>query len=576
MDFLQHLSKLGIIPENTLDIFLRELHEVHQGDSEALLVAKGLTIEQVLKLKSDFYGIPSRVVDPNAITFEVLKYIPQDSAKHYKYVPLGVTDNVLEVGIVEPGNIQANDALQFIVAKLGIPFTYYLISQQNYDAIIKNYDNVSGNVDEALTEFESGELVNIDDMSLLRKEKKEALAEGEEKIVEDAPIVKIVSSILRDAVTKDASDIHIEHTGKEVRVRFRLDGSLQTMLTLPVSVFSGVTARIKILGKLRLDEKRKPQDGGFSANINNRKIDFRLSTFPTYYGEKVVMRILDAEKGVKPITELNLSKRNMNLIREALAKPYGIILMTGPTGSGKSTTLFSMLNEIDRDTENVVSLEDPVEYHMPGVSQSQVQADIGYTFAAGLRSILRQDPDVIMVGEIRDKETAGLAIQAALTGHMVFSTLHTNTAIGAIPRLIDMGVDPYLIAPTLILVLGQRLIKTISPTAKKEVPMDEATRALILKQFDDLKEEYKKELPLDINVLYEGIPSKENPSGMKGRMAVMEAFVIDKETERLILTNPVEPELYKIARSKGMITLREDALIKALEGYTTLQEAYSV
>lgn len=576
MEFLQHLSKLGIIPENTLDIFLRELNEVYNGDSEALLVAKGLTVEQILRLKSDFYGIPSKIVDANAITFEVLKYIPQDSAKHYKYVPLGVTDNVLEVGIVEPGNIQANDALQFIVAKLGIPFTYYLISQQNYDAIIKNYDNVSGNVDEALTEFESGNLVNIDDTSLLRKEKTEALAEGEEKIVEDAPIVKIVSSILRDAVTKDASDIHIEHTGKEVRVRFRLDGSLQTVLTLPVNVFAGVTARIKILGKLRLDEKRKPQDGGFSANINNRKIDFRLSTFPTYYGEKVVMRILDAEKGVKPITELNLSKRNMNLIREALAKPYGIILMTGPTGSGKSTTLFSMLNEIDRDTENVVSLEDPVEYHMPGVSQSQVQADIGYTFAAGLRSILRQDPDVIMVGEIRDKETAGLAIQAALTGHMVFSTLHTNTAIGAIPRLIDMGVDPYLIAPTLILVLGQRLIKTISPTAKKEIPMDEATRALILKQFDDLNEEYKKELPLDINVLYEAVPSKENPTGMKGRMAVMEAFVIDKETERLILTNPVEPELYKIARSKGMITLREDAIIKALEGYTTLQEAYSV
>lgn len=576
MEFLQHLSKLGIIPENTLDIFLREFTDIYHGDAEALLLAKGLTVEQVLKLKSDFYGIPVKIVDPNTITFEVLKYIPQDSAKHYKYVPLGVTDNVLEVGIVEPGNIQANDALQFIVAKLGIPFTYYLISQQNYDAIIKNYDNVSGNVDEALTEFESGNLVNIDDTSLLRKEKTDTTAEGEEKIVEDAPIVKIVSSILRDAVTKDASDIHIEHTGKEVRVRFRLDGSLQTVLTLPVNVFAGVTARIKILGKLRLDEKRKPQDGGFSANINNRKIDFRLSTFPTYYGEKVVMRILDAEKGVKPIDQLNLSKRNMALIREALAKPYGIILMTGPTGSGKSTTLFSMLNEIDRDTENVVSLEDPVEYHMPGVSQSQVQADIGYTFAAGLRSILRQDPDVIMVGEIRDKETAGLAIQAALTGHMVFSTLHTNTAIGAIPRLIDMGVDPYLIAPTLILVLGQRLIKTISPTAKKEVPMDEATRALILKQFEDLNEEYKKELPLDINVLYEAIPSKENPTGMKGRMAVMEAFVIDKEIERLILTNPVEPELYKIARSKGMITLREDAIIKALEGYTTLQEAYSV
>jgi type IV pilus assembly protein PilB len=235
-----------------------------------------------------------------------------------------------------------------------------------------------------------------------------------------------------------------------------------------------------------------------------------------------------------------------------------------------------MLNEIDRDTENVVSLEDPVEYHMPGVSQSQVQADIGYTFAAGLRSILRQDPDVIMVGEIRDKETAQLAIQAALTGHIVFSTLHTNTAAGAIPRLIDMGVDPYLIAPTLTLVLAQRLVRTFAPGEKKEVPIDEATRILIDKQFADLPEEVRKNIPLDATHTYEPVPSKEFPSGMKGRMAVMEALVIDKDIERMILKSPTEPDIFKLARSKGMTTLREDALIKALSGMTTLQEAYGV
>jgi type IV pilus assembly protein PilB len=575
MDFIKHLSRLGIIKEDDLNSFISELNEKYSGNTESLLLDKGLTIEQILRLKSDFFGIPSKIIEPGSISFDILKNIPQESAKYYKYVPLGIEDNTLQVGIVEPGNIQANDALQFIVTKLGIPFTYYLISESNFNDILKNYDNVSENVGEAITEFETGNLVNIDDTSLMRK-KDENEGKDDDRIIEDAPIVKIVSSILRDAVTKDASDIHIENTGKEVRVRFRLDGSLETVLVLPMNVYSGVVARIKILGKLRLDEKRKPQDGGFSAGINGRKIDFRLSTFPTYYGEKVVMRILDAEKGVKKINELNLSQRTMNAIKGALDRPYGIILITGPTGSGKSTTLFSMLNEIDRDTENVVSLEDPVEYHMPGVSQSQVQADIGYTFAAGLRSILRQDPDVIMVGEIRDKETAGLAIQAALTGHMVFSTLHTNTATGAVPRLIDMGVDPYLIAPTLILVLGQRLVKTFAPDSRKEVPIDEANKVVIKKQFEDLPEEFRRDIPLDTNFLYEPIPSKEYPSGMKGRMAVMEALVIDKDVEHLILTNPVEPELYKLARSKGLVTLREDAIVKALQGYTTIQEAYSV
>lgn len=575
MEFLQHLSRLGIIPENSLPVFIEELKSKYDGNSELLLVDKGLSTEQVLKLKSDFYGMPSKIISAKDVSFDVLKYIPEESAKYYKFVPLGVSEGILEVGIVEPGNIQATDALQFIVAKLNLPFKYVLITQDNFNEIIKNYANVTGEVDEAISEFSSGNIVSIDDPGLLRKAK-EGEKTDEEKIVEDAPIIKIVASILRDAVTKNASDIHIENTGNEVRVRFRLDGSLNTVLTLPMNVYAGVVARIKILGKLRLDEKRKPQDGGFTTQINGRKIDFRLSTFPTYYGEKVVMRILDAAQGVRPLDTLNFSPRMMQQVRDALNKPYGIILITGPTGSGKSTTLFSMLNEIDRDTENVVSLEDPVEYHMPGVSQSQVQAEIGYTFASGLRSILRQDPDVIMVGEIRDKETAQLAIQAALTGHLVFSTLHTNTATGAIPRLIDMGVDPYLIAPTLICALGQRLVRTFAPDSKKEVPMDDATFELYRKQFEDLPDDAKKEIAIDSRTLYEPVPSKDYPTGMKGRMPVFEVLTIDKDIERVILTNPVEPDIYKLARSKGMVTLREDAMIKALEGKTTFQEAYAV
>src|SRR3989338_4224613 len=265
------------------------------------------------------------------------------------------------------------------------------------------------------------------------------------RIIEDAPVTKIVATILHYATEGEASDIHIEHVGDKVRVRFRVDGVLNTSLILPIKVYSAVVARIKILCNMRLDEKRKPQDGRFSAKIEGRKIDFRVSTFPAYFGEKIEMRILYSEKGVNPLDKMGLSERNLKLIRDAIKRPYGLILMSGPTGSGKSTTLYSMLNEVDRESKNVISLEDPVEYNIPGMNQSQVRPEIGYTFANGLRSPLRQDPDIIMVGEIRDKETASLAIQAALTGHLVLSTIHTNNAVGVIPRLIDMGVDPYLI-----------------------------------------------------------------------------------------------------------------------------------
>jgi type II secretory ATPase GspE/PulE/Tfp pilus assembly ATPase PilB-like protein len=341
-----------------------------------------------------------------------------------------------------------------------------------------------------------------------------------------------------------------------------------------MGVYNGVIARIKILSKLRLDEKRKPQDGGFSVKIEGRKIDFRVSTMPSYYGEKVVMRILDSQKGVKPLDQLNMSKENLALVREALAKPYGLILMTGPTGSGKTTTLYSMINELDHEEENVVSLEDPVEYHIEGVNQSQVAPEIGYTFASGLRSILRQDPDVIMVGEIRDKETAELAIQAALTGHLVFSTLHTNSAVGAIPRLIDMGIDPYLIAPTLVLCMAQRLARKIYPSSKQEIPLDDMTKTMIDKQFLDLPAEFKKNINLESSI-FEAVPSKECPSGMLGRVPVYEMFKIDKEMQEIILKKPQEQEIFKLARSRGMLTIREDAIIKSMEGLIPFKEVYN-
>jgi type IV pilus assembly protein PilB len=331
---------------------------------------------------------------------------------------------------------------------------------------------------------------------------------------------------------------------------------------------------VKILAKLRLDEKRKPQDGSFSTTVDGRKIDFRVSTMPAYYGEKVVMRILDSDKGVKPLDQLGLSERNLALIREAIAKPFGLILITGPTGSGKSTTLYSMMNELDKETSNIVSLEDPVEYHMPDINQSQMMPEIGYTFASGLRSILRQDPDIIMVGEIRDKETAQLAIQAALTGHLVLSTLHTNNAIGAIPRLVDMGVDRYLISPTLILSMAQRLARTTCESSRKKVPMDPSVKIQVEEQLKDLPEEFRKEIQIG-EEMYDTVPSPECPSGTRGRVAICEMFKIDKEMQEVILKSPTNADIYRVARKNGMLVMREDAMMKALKGIIPYTEVYN-
>ena len=322
---------------------------------------------------------------------------------------------------------------------------------------------------------------------------------------------------------------------------------------------------------MKLDEKRKPQDDRFSAKIEDRKIDFRVSTFPTYYGEKVVMRILDQEKGVKSLDNMMISPRYLNMIREAMARPYGMILISGPTGSGKTTTLYSMLSEINKDEKNVLSLEDPIEYKIDGMSQSQVFPEIGYDFANGLRTTLRQDPDVIMVGEIRDKETAQLAVQAALTGHLVLSTIHTNTACGVIPRLIDMGVDPYLISPTLILTMGQRLVSQICPGTGKPFPIQGSIKSYIDEQFKDFPEKYRDEIPKSDEML-EIESTAQCSKGTKGRIAVFEMFKMDAEIEQIILKNPIESEVYKVARKNGLVTIKEDAIIKAMQKIIPFEE----
>jgi type IV pilus assembly protein PilB len=499
-----------------------------------------------------------------SIPSKVLEYIPQDSAEHYQIMPLAVADGVLEVGAVNPNDLEARDALNFISARIGMPYKLFLITEGDFQEALKQYEGLTGEVGQALSELDTQLSVGSDDVAVKK-------GEEETSIVEDAPVTKIVATILNHASDERASDIHIEPRRESVIVRFRVDGVLNASLTLPLKVHSAVVARIKIMSNMRLDEKRKPQDGRFSATIGNRKIDFRVSTFPTYYGEKVVMRILDQSKGVRKLDDMEFRPENLALIRKAIAKPYGLILISGPTGSGKSTTLYAMLNELDKEHDNILSLEDPVEYSIDGISQSQVQPEIDYTFATGLRTTLRQDPDIIMVGEIRDKETAQLAIQAALTGHLVLSTIHTNNAVGVIPRLIDMGVDPYLIAPTLVLAMAQRLVRKLCPDGGKPLPVEDSVKLMIDKQFADLPEEFRKKLPLG-KELYEVQPTEACPTGTLGRVAVTEVFEMDKELEAVILKGATEPELYKAIRAKGMLTMKEDAILKAFQKIVPFEE----
>lgn len=537
---------------------------------DALLKSKGIDPAEILKAKAEYMQIPIYELGTKEILFDILNYIPEESAIHYKFVPLGVADGMLQVGLIDPDNVEAKDALNFISSKVNLPFSMYLISEDDFEKVMNMYKGLSGEVTKALDDLESE--ISDDDLSSITKAgSSKGANQKETTIIEDAPVTKIVATILRYAIDGNASDVHIEPMREKVRVRFRIDGVLNTSLELPMKVHSAVVARIKILSDMKLDEKRKPQDGRFTARIEGRKIDFRVSTFPAYYGEKIVMRILDQEKGGAKLDDMGISPRNLQMIREAINRPYGLILITGPTGSGKSTTLYAMLNEIDRESLNVLSLEDPVEYNIEGVAQSQVHPEIGYTFATGLRTTLRQDPDIIMVGEIRDKETAQLAVQAALTGHLVLSTLHTNTAIGAIPRLVDMGIDPYLIAPTLILTMAQRLVAKICPGTGKPEKIEGALKMLMDKQFQDVTPEFKKEIPAMTEVL--GIqPTDECPKGVRGRMAVLEMFKMTKELEAVILKSPNEADIWPIARKQGMFTMKEDALIKALKKEIPIEE----
>lgn len=565
---LDILAGKGILDLNEVGQIRKEAKEKNLGLDE-MLYARGIKETDVAETKSELTGLPTKYLQGVRLPFEVLRDIPEESARHYKMIPLGRNEGYLDVGMLNPDDVAAKEALKFIAARLNLPPRIFIITPSDFDLVLQEYKSLSGEITKALGEFEK-EYETLGEEIKFRKD-------VPSKIVEEAPVTKMMAVILRHAVEGRASDIHIEPTREHLRVRFRVDGILHTSLTLPLDVRAALVTRVKVVTNLKIDETRVPQDGRFHAEIGGRFIDFRVSTFPTAFGEKVAIRILDPEAGIKTLPALGLVGRNLSLIEENIKRPYGLVLITGPTGSGKSTTLYAILQILNQDRSNIVSLEDPIEYFVPGVNQSQIHPEIGYDFATGLRHILRQDPDIIMVGEIRDKETAALAIHAALTGHLVLSTLHTNNSIGVIPRLIDMGVDPFLIPPTLILAVAQRLARKLCPDSRKKIKLTGKVKESILKDLETLpegmRESTKKDLP---EYIYQAEASSACPRGTSGRTGIFEVLSMTPELEKIILTGPSESKILEEAKKQGMITMKQDGILKTLQGIIGLEELLEV
>ncbi|MDO8500178.1 MAG: GspE/PulE family protein [bacterium] len=562
------LVSKGILAADAAATFRREARSSGKQIDE-VLYQHGIPERDVILAKSELLGIPINFLEGKKVPFDVLKNIPEESARFYQFVPLAKEGGALEIGMINPDDSNAQEALKFIATRLDIPFKIYLITPNDFNTILSEYKSLGGEVTRAVIEFEK---------ELEITESARPIKKGEfGKLAEEAPITRMVGVILRHAVEGSASDIHIEPEVQNVRVRFRVDGVLRTSLLLPGDVQSAIISRIKIMTNMKIDETRIPQDGRFHARIADKEIDFRVATFPTQYGEKVAIRVLDPETGIKTLADLGLDGRNLKTFERNIDKPFGMILITGPTGSGKSTTLYAMLNILNKEGVNIVSLEDPIEYYMPGVNQSQVRPEIGYDFSSGLRQILRQDPDIIMVGEIRDKETAKLAIHAALTGHLVLSTLHTNNSIGVIPRLIDLGVEPFLIPSTLVLAIAQRLVRKLCPDSRSEIGIDSRAKEIIddglKKMAEPVRKEFQEIMP---KTIYESAVSATCPQGTKGRIAIFEVLEMTPQLEKIVLEGPSESKISDEARRQGMITLRDDGLFKVAKGLIGIKELLEV
>lgn len=570
---VEELARRSVIkPEERQDLE-QQAKELGKDIGQFLTEQGRISNADILNLKSELYRLPIIKLSDIEVDKEILKEISEEVVTFYRIVPFAKEGTVLKVGIINPEDLNALEALKFIAADKGLSLEKYLIDYKDFESLIKNYRTLSGEVGKALESL-------TEEVSKVKGAKGAPVPVLGEELSAEAPVTKIVAAMLKHAVESRASDIHIEPFEDRVRTRFRIDGVLVNALTLPKNLHSAVVTRIKILSDLKIDETRLAQDGRFSTKFNDQKIDLRVSTFPTKNGEKVVMRILDPISGKIGLPELGFEGRSLEILAKAMAKPFGSIMITGPTGSGKSTTLAGLLKQLNTEDINIVTLEDPIEYYIDGVNQSQVHEEIGYTFAAGLRHILRQDPDVIMVGEIRDRETASLATQAALTGHIVLSTLHTNDAIGVIPRLIDMGVEKYLIPPTLNVAAAQRLLRRLCPDCKVKAKANEAEKKIIDDALADMPEQYRKDSnSKDSYTIYK---PNENPcrscggKAFKGRIGIFEMLEMTDELEKITLGTLSEAALRTEAKRQGMITMFQDGILKVLKGVVSLEELLEV
>ena len=527
--------------------------------------------EMIARATAAIIGVPYVELKNITIDQEILSKIPREAAARVMAIPLGEKDGLLNVAMADVTNVQATDYISNLINQ---PIRVWMASEHGINEMLEQYRGDFSGVKEAV---------------------KETGAEAEtssnvKTIVQDSPISKALTTILSYAARSKASDIHIEPLETSLIIRCRVDGVLRKIMDLPKTVAPALVSRIKILSNLKIDEHRIPQDGQFTVLVDDKEIDLRIAISPVTWGEQVVIRLLDKTGMAMDIEKMGMSGRALRSVLAGIRKPNGMILTSGPTGSGKSTTLYALIQQIKSEEINIVTLEDPVEYKMDGINQIQVNVDAGLTFASGLRSILRQDPDVVMVGEIRDSETAGLAVQAALTGHLVFSTLHTNSAAGILPRLLDMGIEPFLLASTLNVVIGQRLVRRISEKREtyKSSPLEtKGINDLIGDLLPDSKEDVASVsedlgysgLPIrneDHYILSKGIESKETPGGYKGRAGLYETIDVDEDIQKLIISHATANEIMRLAKTKGTVTMRQDGMLKVLSGITTIEEVNRV
>jgi len=561
----EELGKRGVLTPQTVASVMQEA-SLSGKLPEDIVYEKKLGDEAAIaKVKSELLGAPYKKIDVKAVPEELLRIIPKEVSMTYRVMPIERTKGMMIVGMFRPDDVRAQEALRFIAKQQGMSLGIYLVTLSDLAEMWRRYMPYKNEIEAAVKEVGTRE---SDDKAV----DLEGGARGEE-----APVIKIVASTLRQAVEIGASDVHIEPQRNRLRIRFRIDGTLHEVVSLPPNLIQPVVSRVKVLARLKLDETRIPQDGRFRTNFLGREIDYRVATFPTPSGEKVVIRVLDPRTGLKGLAQLGISDYNGRILEEGIRRPYGMILISGPTGSGKSTTLYSIMQQLNTEGVNVVTLEDPVEYVMEGANQSQVRPEINYSFASGLRQILRQDPDVIMVGEIRDAETANLAVNAALTGHVMLSTIHTNNSVGVIPRLVDLGVPPFLLSSALNMVIAQRLVLKLCPECKTEGKAPAEIEKAIDASMKTLPPELKKTKPF--KAPYTIYKKGNNPEcktckgrGTSGRVALYEIIHMTRELGDLINKGFTEGTLWDEARRQGVATMRQDGMLKALEGLISVEE----